>query len=70
MTQTKVEQKANRYANEQTNCAKDMLSNAYMAGYCKALNDIQAVMGKTATNDVSVLMDKILTFIEEQKSNS
>ena len=70
MALTKVEQKANRYANEQSKNAKNMLSNAYMAGYCKALNDIQAVMGKTATNDVSVLMGRILTFIEEQKVNS
>jgi hypothetical protein len=32
-----------------------------------ALNDIQAVMGKTATHDISVLMGNILDFIQKQK---
>lgn len=70
MALTKVEQNAKHYANEHGKYIDDMLSKAYMAGYSKALYDIQAVMGKTATNDVSVLMGRILTFIEEQKTNS
>ena len=68
MSATKAELKANRYANEQSKYTNAMVSNVFLAGYCKALDDIQAVMGKTATNDVSVLMGKILDFIHDQKN--
>lgn len=68
MNATKAEIKANRYANEQSKYTNAMVSNAFLAGYCKALDDIQAVMGKTATNDISVLMGRILEFIHDQKN--
>ena len=68
MNATKVEIKANRYANEQSKYTNTIVSNAFLAGYCKALDDIQGVMGKTATNDISVLMGRILDFIHDQKN--
>lgn len=66
MTPTPIERKAVKHANNNKQI-NSLIKETYTAGYVDALNDIQAVMGKTATNDISVLMGNILDFIQKQK---
>lgn len=66
MTPTPIELKAVKHTNNNRQI-NSLIRETYTAGYVDALNDIQAVMGKTATNDISVLMGNILDFIQKQK---
>jgi hypothetical protein len=67
MTPTPIELKAVKHTNNNNRQINSLIRETYTAGYVDALNDIQAVMGKTATNDISVLMGNILDFIQKQK---
>lgn len=67
MTPTPIELKAVKHTNNNNRQINSLIRETYTAGYVDALNDIQGVMGKTATNDISVLMGNILDFIQKQK---